>query len=323
MERLSQARLLYSALWLSACLILSGCAANDTVDTQSQAQDEFYEGKSILSFVTEQQAKTPEQAIRNGELAQSGGDLDRALFNYIHAYELDSTNTTALIRIGDIHYQRNNFSTSYQAYQRALSIDENSALAHKGTGLILLHRKAYKMARESLITAAELLRQQQEFGAPIVESYIALGIINDILSDHDQALDYYQKADQLMPRNPKLQTNLGYSYYMQERWSEAEAAFNRALNADSQYKPAWKNLGLTYARQGRYGDALTALEQAMSTSEAYNDIGYICMITRRYQTAAFFFRKAIRSNPQYYELAQQNLLRVKRLLAANQIPENQ
>ena len=322
MERLNQARLLYSALWISTSLILSGCVANDTIDTQSQAQEEFYEGKSILSFVTKQQAKTSEQAMINAEQAQSSGDLDRALFNYIHAYELDSQNTEALVRIGDIHYQRGNYSTSYQAYQRALSVDRNTPLAHKGTGLILLHRKSYKMAQESFTTAAEILRQNQQFDAPIVESYIALGVINDILNEHEQALLFYKKAEQLMPKNPKLQNNLGYSYYMQERWPEAEAAFNKALNADSQYKPAWKNLGLTYARQERYGDALTALEQAMSTAEAYNDIGYICMITRRYETAARFFRKAIHHNPQYYELAQQNLLRVKRLLATSNIPAN-
>ncbi|GGK59216.1 tetratricopeptide repeat protein [Amphritea balenae] len=298
-------------------MILGGCASNQINNDVSAQQSEYYQGKEILPFLAEQQAKSPEEAIQNADQAMSVNDSDRALFNYIRAYELDDQHSYALLRIGDIHYNRNNLAISYQAYQQALKLDPKLGEAYKGSGMILLHNKSYSMATTSFTQAIEYLQEQPEKQKPLLDSYIGLGIINDITGQHIQAEQNYKAAIKLDPKSPRVQTNLGYSYYMQEKWVNAESAFNKALQSDNSYSPAWKNLGLTYARQERYNEAIGALEQVMPISEAYNDIGYICMITQRYEMAALFLRKAIKEHPQYYTVAQQNLTRVKRLLASN------
>ncbi len=305
-------------LALSLCLlILGGCAGNGTKEESSAAQSDFYNGKAALPFLAEQLAKTPEEAMVWANNALQSGDGDRALFNYIRAYELDEEHTAALLGIGEIHYKRGNYAISQKAYDRALAINPDLGEAHHGQGMIHLHRKAYSMAEESLKKSIILLLQENQKHPLLVDTYNSLGIISDLRSDFPLAMLYYKEAEQLDPRNPVVANNLGYSHYMQEQWSSAEAAFSRALKSNSKYSPAWRNLGLTYARQQRYDEALYALEQAMSQHQAYNDIGYICMISGHYQDAARFFRKAIDTNPKYYQVAQQNLTRVKRLLASD------
>ena len=298
-------------------LVLTGCATQQTDTSVSSEQSQFYEGKAILPFLAEHQAETPEEAMSRGDNAIASRDLDRALFNYIRAYELDKQNSTALVRIGDIHYQRGNFNTSFAAYQTAIQVSPDEGAAHKGSGMILLQRKSYNAAETSLTQAVEYLQDKPGTEQALIESYTGLGIINDLYSHYETSARYYLEAARLAPKSAMVKSNLGYSYYMQQQWDKAEATLRSALLVDNSYAPAWKNLGLTYARQEKYLDALTALEQVMETSQAYNDIGYICMISKRYDHAAQFFRKAIKAHPKYYPIAQQNLTRVKRLLASN------
>ena len=298
-------------------VLLNGCAMNKSSNSVSAEQSQYYQGKSAVPFFAEQQSKKPEEAMYKADQSFKNGDLDRALFNYIRVIELDNQNSTALVKIGDIHYQRGNYTTSYQAYQNAIKIDPKQGEALKGSGMILLHQKAYGLAETSFNRSIEPLLLQPDKASVLVDSYIGLAILNDLKSNFMTSGLYYKEAETIAPNNPMIKSNFGYSMYMQEKWDAAELAFNQALQADSGYSPAWKNLGLTYARQTKYIQALNALEQVMSRSEAYNDIGYICLITRHYKQAAQFFRKAIESHPQHYPIAQQNLTRVERLLASH------
>jgi len=335
---------------LKRCFIMTfcafiavGCSTNQTNNQISSEQTELYEGQPILAYLAKNQSKTPEEAIARAKQAQLEQDTDRALFEFIRAYELDAKHTEALLEIAGIHYSRNNLTRAYLAYQRALSIDPELTEAHQGSGLILLRNKKYNLALDSFNkaiefsmkhqseelasteektlsgTTAEITSSQTKTVQPtqILESYNGIGIISDIKGMYKHARINYQAALKINAQNKKVLNNLGYSFYLESNWRQAEAYFIKALNIDSSYQAGWKNLGLVYARQEKYLQALEALEQVMETSQAYNDIGYICLLSKRYKQAAYFFRQAISENPQYYEVAQQNLTRVKRLLAVN------
>jgi tetratricopeptide (TPR) repeat protein len=310
-------------------VVITGCASNQPSNELSQEHSELYQGQPIVSYLADQQAKTPEEAISRARQAEIQGDSDRALFEYIRAVELDPDHTQALLQIATIHYNRNNVRLAHLAYLKALTIDPDLIAAHQGTGQTLLRQKRYNLALESFTKAVELAQSaaantddaKTETTPPppisVIKSYTGLGIIYDLKGMHELALQNYQEALKLNPRNKTVLNNLGYSYYLNSEWAKAENLFTRALHQDSGYKPAWKNLGLAYARQEKYMPALEALEQVMDTPQAYNDIGYICLLSKRYKQAAYFFREAISANPKYYQVAQQNLTRVKRMLASN------
>ena len=326
----------YSALAVSIVL-LTGCAANQQKSSaMSEEQSELYDGKPILAYLAARQAKTPAEAMQRARNAMAENNYDKALYEYIRAYELDEKHTQALLEIGNIHYLRKNYKTAYLAFRKAISIDEKLVSAHQGTGLILLRDKQYEAAQDAFKKAVSyqqaLTAEQKAAGestltirrsaALALESYNGLGIIYDMQGELEEAREHYRAGLEISRNNKVILNNLGYSHYMSAQWSEAEVYFSKALQLDNVYQPAWKNLGLVYARQERYLEAVEALEQVMDTAQAYNDIGYICLLSKRYVEAADFFQKAITENPRYYKVAQQNLVKVKRLLKSG-LTQNQ
>ena len=310
-------------------VILSGCAANQQASSKiSEEQSELYAGKPILAYLATKQAKTPEEALQRARTAVAENNIDKALYEYIRVYELDDKNTQALLEIGNIHYIRKNYKTAYVAFKKALSIDKALVSAHQGIGLILLREKQYDAAKDAFkqaVTYQQAMTQEQEAESVeardvrrtaglALESYNGLGIIYDMQGRLEEARKHYMAGLKISGSSKVILNNLGYSHYMSAQWHEAEVYFSKALQKDNLYQPAWKNLGLVYARQERYLEAIEALEQVMETAEAYNDIGYICLLSKRYTEAADFFQKAITANPRYYKVAQQNLVKVKRLL---------
>ncbi|WP_271271339.1 tetratricopeptide repeat protein [Aliamphritea hakodatensis] len=325
------------ALLILGVAVLTGCAGNQQKSSaMTEEQSELYDGKPILAYLAAKQAKTPEEAVQRARSAMAENNLDKALYEYIRAYELDGKHTRALLEIGNIHYLRKNYKTAYVAFQKALSIDETLVSAHQGTGLILLREKQHSAAQEAFQKAVNyqqaLTAEQDAAGenATVIrrtaglalESYNGLGIIYDMQGKLDEAREHYHAGLKISGNSKVILNNLGYSHYMSAQWPEAEMYFSKALQTDNLYQPAWKNLGLVYARQERYLEALEALEQVMDTAQAYNDIGYICLLSKRYVEAADFFQKAITENPRYYKVAQQNLVKVKRLLKSG-LTQNQ
>lgn len=137
--------------------------------------------------------------------------------------------------------------------------------------------------------------------------YNSLGVIADLERQFELAQFYYSLAIEIQPRNPSPYNNLGYSYYLSEDWSKAENVYHKLLNIDANYTQAWRNLGLLYTRQGKYNQALDAFSRLMSDPEAYNTVGYLCMLAKKHADAELFFEKAIDLSPVYYELARENL----------------
>lgn len=49
----------------------------------------------------------------------------------------------------------------------------------------------------------------------------------------------------------------------------------------------------------------------MELHQAYNTVGYLCMLKERYDDAEMFLQRAVELSPFYYELAYENLDRVQ------------
>ena len=114
-----------------------------------------------------------------------------------------------------------------------------------------------------------------------------------------------------------LHTNLGFSYYLQGEYPQAERAMLRAVNQEPEYERAWSNLGLLYYRWGRNSEALMALRKVMSQAEALNDLGYIALMEGEYEAAQSLFQRAIDASPRYYPKAVDNLNQAKSMQSAN------
>ncbi|MGD2073367.1 MAG: tetratricopeptide repeat protein [Gammaproteobacteria bacterium] len=278
--------------WLSLglALALSGCATTpESTDDKAGAENTAAQVQSDLL---------------QGDQAYRRGNTDQALFHYVTALNLDPDNTDLLYRIGMVHSENGDLDAADQAFSQILALNPEHAGALEGHGLVLLRQRKYDAAKEVLEKAVRL--EQGRWRAQN-----GLGVISDIENDHALAITYYQLALEQRPGTPMVLNNLGYSYYLAGDWRSAEKAFNQAVNREPDHKKTWSNLGMLYVRKGRYDEAVQALSRVMSEPEAYNTMGYICMLEGKFDRAEAFFEEAIRLSPSYYQAAHENLARAR------------
>ncbi len=94
-----------------------------------------------------------------------------------------------------------------------------------------------------------------------------LGLIQMNEGDFKSAAGNFQKADQLDPKNPIVQNNLGCVALKNNEWSKAEVFFGAATGAGREVK---ENLGILKIKQGDYDTAVKYLDE---TSVSYANRG--------------------------------------------------
>jgi Flp pilus assembly protein TadD len=306
-------------LLITICLLaltLPGCATLSGKDTEKKSEyGELYNGDMQVAHEAGGKEVTAEQAIAEGDRALALGDLDRAMFEYVHAQELNGGDATTLNKIGTIHVRLGNPLLAARAYAISLKFEPGNTVAMEGIGLLLLAERHYDSARTHLEAAL-----QTEPGR--WRSHNALGMIDDLNGDHAAAAEHYRQAleqpEAGLGRHDTAQllNNLGYSLYLSGDWDGALLQFHKALNASPEFERAWQNIGLVYTRKGLYDNALEAYLHVMDKPQAYNNIGYVCMINQKYDRAGYFFQQAIKLSPSYYVKAHENLDRLNRLRAS-------
>lgn len=305
---------------LAATILLGGCAANSRMEQETSAHEGFYEGKPTLAFSGLPQPLTVRQGLSMGDQALARGDADEALYHYVQVLELEAESASAYLRIGQIHMVRGNERLASLALRSALGIEPENIGALEAMGVLRLKQNRYAEAKPYLEKAVGEDRKrfddQAENGYDArspARAYNALGVMSDLDGETGEAQRLYAISLAINPEAADTLNNLGYSYYLDMRWRDAEQQFRKALELESEYEQAWRNLGLVYARQQRYLAALNALERVMDSAKAHNDLGYICMLDGHYALAKQYFEQAITLSPMFYPKARENLTYVERL----------
>ncbi|WP_295438850.1 tetratricopeptide repeat protein [uncultured Thiodictyon sp.] len=291
-----------TALALTAILV--GCTTPAAKVTTGLGQhNALYDGKSAVAFSTQLPVTSATEAIQRGDLAVSSGDMDKGLFEYVRALDLEEGNPQALAKIGQIHFIRGNQRLAEIAFRWSLQKDPRNQGALTGLGILLLKRRDYAQAKQHLEQAVRIDDR-------LWHAHNALGIIADLEHDYANAQHHYGQALAGAPGSASLLNNLGYSRYLAGNAKGAIAAFREALLADPNYPLAWRNLALVYTREGRYTDAVDALAKVQDLPKAYNDVGYLAMIGGKLDNAEGLFDEAKRLSADFYTLADTNQRRV-------------
>lgn len=113
-----------------------------------------------------------------------------------------------------------------------------------------------------------------------------------------QAQIRYEKALQLAPRDAKVWNDVGYSYYLQNRWADAERALKSADSIEPNNPRVLTNLGLTLAAQNKEDEALDVLARANGPAVAHANLGFILAAMGKTAEARKHYESALAIQPE-------------------------
>jgi Flp pilus assembly protein TadD len=123
--------------------------------------------------------------------------------------------------------------------------------------------------------AEEVLARSHTPERPNWRILSAQGVVADQLGDHAQAQTFYQAALKIAPDEPSIMANLGFSYALTKRLTEAETLLRQAAahpRADARVR---QNLVLVLGLQGKFAEAEQVAQRDLAPVEAAQNIQYL------------------------------------------------
>jgi tetratricopeptide (TPR) repeat protein len=179
-------------------------------------------------------------ALLRGQLAMALREPDRANGYFQKAIELDPDNVLVRVRFADMHHER------------AKSIEPNNA----------------EEAALERASAVKLLDQAIQLNPRSKLAWLYRGL-HTLESDPVAALDSFDRAVTIDPRFELGHQNRAIALAALERWDEAEAALQRALEISPNSALALASLSQIYGIQDQYESALLFAQKATDADPAF------------------------------------------------------
>ena len=192
---------------------------------------------------------------------------------------------------------------SIDSFQKAIAADPNFALAYSGLAdaYVLVGSFSVEPGRQAISSARSAALSALQLDPGLAEPHASLGMIsfftdwdgaaaeqefqralalqpNYATAHHWYALDLaamgrmdqasyeVHKAQSLDPLSSMIATNVGWVYYLNRQYSEAEQAFRKVLEVDPGFVRAHTRLGITLLTEGKNQAAKQELQQALALS---------------------------------------------------------
>ena len=249
-------------------------------------------------------AKSPELFLQIAYIYRKQGMEDAAL-KMLEDLPLSVREKDPVIQssLGELYYAKGQFDNAVSAYESAVAIDPNYALAHSNLGTVLRAQGRFGAAEQAYKSAIELEVENSQFHEQLASLFLEA-------NKSEAAIDELVKAVELGSANFSLYSTLGQLYLegnqrekalaihriiMQHSWPAARAedyagiganlhalgqvdaafeAYRRALVLDEDSPPAHTNLGWLLYEQGKYQEAIghywTALESGPNATAQFN-----------------------------------------------------
>ena len=156
-----------------------------------------------------------------------------------------------------------NLDRAIEALQNALKTDPGFALAYAQIGEAYRIKSSVEQNRRWLVEAEANAKKAVELDSHIPSVYVTLGRMHDAAGKHDLALQEFQHALALDPRNATAMAGMGRTYELAGRLPDAEASFRKAADLQPNDWDGHNTLAMYYDRQGKYLESIAEFKKAL------------------------------------------------------------
>lgn len=188
------------------------------------------------------------------------GHVDEAIQQLQALLKGDPSDGDIYLTMTNVYLQAKRFADAEQATNKALALSpkpDDQEMARFMLGSIFEREKKYDQAEEQFkkVLAVDPLNAQ------------AFNYLGYMLADRgvrlEESVKYIQKALQLDPNNGAYLDSLGWAYYKQNRFDQAEAPLVKAVRLTNGDPTVQEHLGHLYVRLGKKAQAQEQWEQAL------------------------------------------------------------
>lgn len=204
------------------------------------------------------------------------------------------------------HDKPENLDLALDALKSALKTDPGFALGYAQLGEA--YRMKFTLDKNPKWTDEALAncRKAAELNTHLPLVYVTLGRIHDSGGQYDLALQEFQRALQLDPRNADALIGLAHAYESLGRIADAEAAYKKAIALRPDYWDGYNNLGVFYDGRNRYDEAIAQLRHAVEltpdNARVYLNLAAVYIDSgdpKRFPDAEQALKKSIELSPTY------------------------
>ena len=214
---------------------------------------------SLLAALSVSCSRDPELAKReylaSADQFVKQGKVKEAIIQYRNALVQDPRFGEARFKLAEAYAQDGDALRAAREYVRAADLLPKDVQAQLKAGRILLLSGQFEDAKTRAHGALAIDRKN-------VEAQILLANALAGLRDIDGGIEEIQEAIRLDPENSLGYVSLGAITQTAGRWAEAEAAFKKAVEADSKSVPAYLALANLYWAARKPAETALALQQA-------------------------------------------------------------
>jgi tetratricopeptide (TPR) repeat protein len=191
----------------------------------------------------------------------AAGDFSKAEVEYLIALRLDRANAHNISRLGEIYYQQGRFRPAYAYISKAVELAPDDIGMRVKLGTIYLNLHATKQAAEQatlILDKSPTNAEAPDILAESVTSRVEL----------EQVQKRLEKLSKQIGETAPLDLASGILDFASGDLKGAETALKRALTLNSKYAPAYYSLGNVYVVQNKLTEADAAFKTAADLSPA-------------------------------------------------------
>ena len=150
------------------------------------------------------------------------------------------------------------------AAEKAVELDGQDASAHKALGIVKLSQWDWEGAEKELATAVQIDSKQ---ASP--HHWYALFLA--AMGRHEEANQHSKQALEI-DSSPGMQVGRASILYFARDWDELIRRMNWTIQQHADFAPAYDWLGMAYVQQERFDEAIATYEKAVELSEGLAEI---------------------------------------------------